>query len=103
MAVTVINGAPTGASFVSNGITFYQWNFTVNINGSIYIDTMWCDTNDPSMYPYLVPDIINGIENGTGFPPQGIAENDGNDDSSDDDDDSDGALASTGGDFGDSA
>jgi hypothetical protein len=101
--VTVISGTPTGASFVYDGITFYQWGFTVDINGQVYEVTEWFDTNNPAAEPGLAQDVIEDIENGS-VDPGGISENDSPDNGRDDDDgDDDGALASSGGsDYGDS-
>jgi len=100
--VTVISGAPTGASFVYDGITFYAWGFTVEINGEVYVVTEWFDTNNPADEPNLVPDVIEDIENGS-VDPGGISENDSPDNGPDDDGDDDGALASnSGSDYGDS-
>jgi hypothetical protein len=104
--VSVINGQPTGSSFNYGGTTFYQWNFTVDVNGQIYIVTEYFDTNDSADEPGLAEDVIEDIENGD-VDLGGIAEGDGTGDSpgnDDGDDDGDGAVASgDGSDYGDSA
>jgi hypothetical protein len=108
--VSVINGQPTGSSFDYDGTTFYQWNFTVEVNGQVYIVTEYFDTNDPADEPSLEQDVIDDIEDGS-VDLGGIAEGDGTGDvpgdgPGDDDGDDDGGVAvasGDGSDYGDSA
>jgi hypothetical protein len=111
--VAIISGGPTGNSFVYDGITFYQWSWTVEVDGQVGIFTEWVDTNDPADAAGLEQGVIDDLEENPGDL-GGIAEGDGTgddgavaggDDAGDDDGgDDDGAVASgDGSDYGDSA
>jgi hypothetical protein len=107
--VQIISGGPTGNSFVYDGITFYEWSWTVNVDGQVGIFTEWVDTNDPADAADLEQGVIDDLEENPGDL-GGISEGDdaGNDDGAladgDDAGDDDGAVASgDGSDYGDSA
>ena len=33
---TVLSGGLTGGTMVENGVTYYLWGFTVNVDGQVY-------------------------------------------------------------------
>ncbi len=99
----VLSGAPNGKTAVSSdGTTYYQWSFTVEVDGQVGIVNAWSPTNDPA----AASDLEQWLDNNLGDYLDtfgGIAVGDPQDDSPDDDDD-DGAFASAdGSDYGDSA
>jgi hypothetical protein len=104
--VTVISGAPIdGASRVApDGVTVYEWGFSVNVNGQVGVYFLWFDSNDPADYDELKDDVIEILEENPGDL-EGIGENDSpGDGPGDDDGDDDSAVASgDGSDYGDSA
>jgi hypothetical protein len=109
----VLSGGLTGASMVENGLTYYLWGFTVNIDGQVYWCGVWVsgpNANNPDSYSQVAEAVVEGLESDD--PEQGydgIAQADdtgdwGVDGPLDDFGDDDGALAGLGGDsYGDSA
>lgn len=109
---TVLSGGLTGGTMVENGVTYYLWGFTVNVDGQVYWSGIWAygaNANNPDSYNTVAAALVESLENDD--PDQGaggIADGAGTDDSSlgdfGVDDDSDSALASVDvGGFGDSA
>ena len=89
--VTIISGGLTGNSMVRSGITFYQWSYTVNVDGQVGVVDEWVDTNNPADDADIRQDVIDDVqENGLG----GVA------DGSDGSDGSDGVVAADGSDGG---
>jgi hypothetical protein len=110
----VLSGGLNGASMVENGLTYYGWGFTVNIDGQVSYCGAWVtgpNANNPNSYDQVAAMLVQLLESDdpeTGY--DGIAEADdtgdyaGDDVVPGDDDSGDSAVASLGGDdFGDSA
>jgi len=110
--VQILSGGLTGASMVENGIQYYEWGFTVNVDGQVYWTGVWVsgpNANNPDLLGQVEAAVIDLLESDD--PEQGldgIAQGDYADEGTvvvtGDDDSDDSAVASLdGGDYGDSA
>jgi hypothetical protein len=105
-----------------NGQTYYQWGFTVNVDGQVYWTSVWVtgpNANNAASYDQVAAAVTDLLESddpeqGVDGIAQGDDQNDGPGDYGDygdygggqdfgDDDGGDGALAGGGDGFGDSA
>jgi len=79
--IVVVDGGPTGKSFVADGITFYEWTWIVEVDGQQITWTQWVDTNDPAAAPGLEQTVVDEV--GSSYesdanPPDGADPPDGN-------------------------
>ncbi len=70
--ITVNPGVVTGASKKMNDITFYEWNWSVVVDGQGYLYNDWIDTNDPALEPELRESLIARLKAGHRENLQGI-------------------------------
>jgi hypothetical protein len=107
----VLSGGLTGASMVENGVQYYEWGFTVNIDGQVYWSGVWVsgpNANNPDFYSTVAAALVDVLESDD--PEQGYDGIAAADETGDEviadfvDSDDDGALAGVGGDdYGESA
>ena len=107
---TVLSGGPNGETMTQNGTQYWAWEFTVNVDGQVYVVGIWVSAahggDNPAAYQDIADHVQELLESddpdeGLG----GISQADSDDDSvvAVGEDDDDGALASNGDLWGDSA
>jgi hypothetical protein len=98
--VQVLSGGMTGQTMEEDGVTYYEWSFTVEVDGQVGTFSFWAygaNANNPDAYNEAAQTVLDYLESNPDEGLGGISQNDGTDsntgDATTDSDDDDGALA----------